>query len=228
MTQYNCYTGYMYFESREEAGQRLARQIADQYRYENCAVVALSDGAVLVGEQIAAELHCVLTMLLIEDIEVPGESLSFGGVSQSGNFTYNGMFSAGEIEEYTAEFHGYLDEKKREAFQKINKLLGDGGLIDRSLLLDRIVVLVADGLDNGASIDVAMDFLKPIRTQKVVVATPVASIPAVDKLHLSADEVHILDVKENFMGTNHYYSSNDIPSHEETIQKINQIVLNWR
>ena len=45
---------YMYFESREEAGQRLAAKLADQYRYENCAVVALSDGAVLVGEQIAA------------------------------------------------------------------------------------------------------------------------------------------------------------------------------
>jgi hypothetical protein len=43
-----------------------------------------------------------------------------------------------------------------------------------------------------------------------------------------ADELHILDVKENFMGTNHYYEQNDIPSHEETIAKINQIVLNWR
>lgn len=218
----------MYFESRAEAGMRLAEQLADKYRYENCAVVALSDGAVLVGEQIAAALHCVLTLLLIEDIEVPGESLSFGGVSESGGFTYNGMFSAGEIEEYTAEFHGYLDEKKREAFQKINQLLGEGGLIDKSMLLDRTVILVADGLDNGASIDVAMDFLKPVRTQRIVVATPTASIPAVDKLHMSADEIHILDVKENFMGVNHYYTDNTIPSHEETVAKINQIILNWR
>ena len=218
----------MYFESRAEAGMRLAEQLADKYRYENCAVVALSDGAVLVGEQIAAALHCVLTLLLIEDIEVPGESLSFRGVSESGGFTYNGMFSAGEIEEYTAEFHGYLDEKKREAFQKINQLLGEGGLIDKSMLLDRTVILVADGLDNGASIDVAMDFLKPVRTQRIVVATPTASIPAVDKLHMSADEIHILDVKENFMGVNHYYTDNTIPSHEETVAKINQIILNWR
>lgn len=218
----------MYFESRADAGWQLATRLADEYRYENCAVVALSDGAVLVGEQIASALHCVLTLLLIEDIEVPGESLSFGGVSQSGNFTYNGMFSAGEVEEYTAEFHGYLDEKKREAFQKINQLLGDGGLIDKSLLLDRVVILVADGIDNGAAIDVAMDFLKPIRTQKVVIATPTASVPAVDKLHMSADEIHILDVKENFMGIDHYYTDNSIPSHEETIEKINQIVLNWR
>ena len=218
----------MYFESRAEAGMKLAELLLERYRFENCAVVALTDGAVLVGEEIAAALHCVLTLLLIEDIEVPGESVSFGGVSETGGFTYNGMFSAGEIEEYTAEFHGYLDEKKREAFQKINRLLGEGGLIDKSMLLDRTVILVSDGLDNGASIDVAMDFLKPIRTLRVVVATPVASIPAVDKLHTSADEIHILDVKENFMGTNHYYADNTVPPHEETVAKINQIVLNWR
>lgn len=218
----------MYFESRADAGAKLATLLLDKYRYENCAVIALSDGAVLVGEQIAAALHCVLTMLLIEDIQVPGESMSFGGVSEDGGFTYNGMFSVGEIEEYTSEFHGYLDEKKREAFQEINRLLGDGGLIDKSLLLDRTIILVADGIDNGASIDVAMDFLKPVRTQRVVVATPVASVPAVDKLHISADEIHILDVKENYMGTNHYYADNTIPSHEDTIAKINQIVLNWQ
>lgn len=205
----------------------MAAELVEKYRYENCAVVALSDGAVQVGEQIASALHCILTMLLIEEIPVPGESMSFGGVSQNGGFTYNGMFSAGEIEEYTGEFHGYLEEQKREAFQRLNRLLGDGGIIDNEMLRDHTVILVADGLDDGAAIDVAMDFLKPIRINKLVVATPFATVPMVDKLHIVADELHILDVKENFMGTNHYYEQNDIPSHEETIAKINQIVLNW-
>jgi putative phosphoribosyl transferase len=217
----------MYFESRAQAGQILAAQLVEKYRYENCAVVALSDGAVEVGEQIAGALHCILTMLLVEDIQVPGENVSFGGVSQNGGFTYNGMFSAGEIEEYASEYHGYLEEQKREAFQRINKLLGDGGMIDSDMLRDHVVILVSDGLDNGASLDVAMDFLKPIRIKRLIVATPVATIPAVDKLHIVADELHVLDVKENFMGTNHYYEKNDIPSHEETIAKINEIVLNW-
>lgn len=218
----------MYFESRAQAGQLLAAELAATYRYEDCVVVALSDGAVQVGEQIAGALHCLLTMLLVEDIAVPGENQSFGGVSQNGSFTYNGMFSAGEIEEYTSEFHGYLDEQKREAFQRINRLLGDGGLIDNSMLRDRVVILVADGLDTGASLDVAIDFLKPIRVRRVIVATPLATIGAVDKLHIVSDEIHVLDVKENFMGVNHYYDQNDVPSHEETIAKINEIVLNWR
>lgn len=218
----------MYFESREEAGRLLAAELLEKYRYEDCAVVALSDGAVIVGEQIAKVLHCVLNMLLIEEIEVPGESLVFGGVSQSGSFTYNGMFSAGELEGYKSEYYGYFEEEKRKAFQKINRLLGDGGVIDNDLLRDRVVILVADGLDSGVSLDVAADFLKPIRVKKMVVVAPVSSVQAVDKLHVLADELHILDVKENYMGTDHYYDHNEIPSHEETIAKINQIVLNWR
>lgn len=206
----------------------LAAEIYERYRYENCAVIALSDGAVQVGEQIAAQLHCILTMLLIEDIAVPGEEVSFGGVAQDGGFTYNGMFSPGEIDEYTSEFHGYLEEQKREAFQKINRLLGDGGTIAVDLLREHVVFLVSDGLDDGASLDVAVDFLKPIRIQRLVVLSPTASVAAVDKLHMLADEIHVLDVKENFMGVDHYYEQNDIPSHEDTIAKINNIVLNWQ
>lgn len=217
----------MYFESRTQAGQMLAGLLYEKYRYENCAVLAVSDSSVLVAEQIAMQLHCYLAMLLIEDIEVPGQSLSFGAVSQSGNFTYNGMFSAGEINEYTSEFHGYLEEQKREKMQRINRLLGDGGTIDRDLLRDHIVFVVVDGIDEGAGIDVALDYLKPIRLAKLVIVTPVASISAVDKMHILADELHILDVKENFMGIDHYYDDNTIPSHDETVQKISQIILNW-
>jgi putative phosphoribosyl transferase len=218
----------MYFESRTDAGLKLAAQLFERYRYDNCAVVALSDGAVLVGEQIAATLHSILTMLIVESIEVPGESLEFGSVSQNGHFSFNSEFSQGEIDEYSSEYHGYLEEKKREAFQKINRLLGDGGLIDNDMLRDHTVILVADGIDSPVALDAAIEFLKPIRVQRLVIAAPVASIEAVNALHIVADELHILDVKPNFLGVDHYYDTNTIPTHEETVAKINQIILNWR
>lgn len=218
----------MYFKSREEAGQILGARLADAYRYDDCAVIALNDGAVLVGEQVATMLHSILTMLLIEEIEIPGESMSLGGVSDGGNFTYSSAFTSGEIEGYIGEYHGYLEEEKRKAFQKINRLIGDGGVIDRDLLQDRVIILVSDGLNSGISLDVAIDFLKPVRIKKLVIASPVAAVAAVDKLHVIADELHILDVKENYMGTDHYYDVNDIPSHEDAIKKINQIILNWQ
>lgn len=218
----------MYFESRVHAGQVLAAQLFEQYRYENCAVLALSDGGVIVGEQIAAQLHCVLTMLLVENIEIPGESLSFGGISQTGNFTYNSEFSQGEIDEYTSEFHGYLEDQKRQAFQRVNRLIGDGGMVDYSMLRDHTIILVSDGFSDSTVLDVALDFLKPIRIQRLVIAAPIASERAIDTLHVVADELHILDVKVNYFDTNHYYTDNQMPSHEETVDKINKIVLNWR
>lgn len=217
----------MYFESRAQAGYMLAEQLVERYRYENCVVVALSDGAVQVGEQIAGYLHCLLTLLVIENIQVPGEAVIFGGVAQNGAFTYNDAFSSGEIDEYTGEYHGYLEEQKREAMQRINRLLGEGGIIDTAMVRDRTVILVSDGMDDATVLDVAVDFLKPIRINKLVVATPIATVPVVDKLHMLADELHVLDVKENFLGVDHYYEVNDVPSHEETVAKINQIILNW-
>ncbi|QWQ31572.1 hypothetical protein KOY49_00945 [Candidatus Minimicrobia vallesae] len=99
-------------------------------------------------------------MLLSEGIEIPGESLSIGAMSQSGQFTYNSQFSDGEINEYTSEFHGYLEEKKREAHQKMNRLLGDGGIIDKDMLKRiRVVILASDGFGDDLSVlDVALEF----------------------------------------------------------------------
>ena len=223
-----CYTASMYFESRLAAGEKLAALLVEKYRYEDCAVIALSDGAVLVGEPIAAALHSMMTMLLIESTEIPGEGINIGGINQTGTFTYNGMLSAGEIEGFRQEYFGLFEEKKREGMMRINRLLGDGGLVNRDLLRGRNIILVSDGFHDAASLDVALDFLKPVNMQKLIVATPTASIGAVARLHVTADEMYILDVKSNFMGVDHYYDDNRVPSHEDTIQKINDIILHWQ
>jgi predicted phosphoribosyltransferase len=97
------------------------------------------------------------------------------------------------------------------------------------MLKDRLVILVSDGFgDDLSSLDVALDFLKSVRTERIIAVAPVASMAAIDRLHVAVDEMHILDVKGNFMGIDHYYDDNTVPSREDTIVKINQIVLNWR
>jgi putative phosphoribosyl transferase len=218
----------MYFHSRAEAGEQIARDLFDKYRYENVAVMALGDGGVAVGEPIAERLHCILTLLVSEKLDVPGEGDSFGAVSQTGEFTMNSDIAVGQMNEYMNEYHGMFEEQKRQAFQRINQLIGDGGVIDHDLLRDRTIILVSDGLNDVTTLDVALAFLKPVRIQRLVVVAPIASVQLVDKVHLIADELHILDVKSNYLSTDHYYDQNDLPTHEETIAKINRIVLNWR
>lgn len=217
----------MYFISRIEAGYKLAQELLATYRYENTIVLALSDGAVQVGQQIAAALHTPITMLLMSDIDIPGESLSFGTLNQSGRFTYNGKFSAGEIEEYYSEFHGYLEDQKREKMAYMNQLLGAGGIVEESMLREHNVIVVSDGLSSGASLDAVADFVKPLNVKRLIIAAPIASVEAVDRAHIVGDELHILAVTDNYLATDHYYDVNDVPSHEATIAILNEIVLNW-
>lgn len=217
----------MYFKNRSEAGKQLADKL-DKYRYENTAVVALSDGGVIVAAEIATRLHCVLTMLLTEEIKLPGETDSVAVINQEGGFTYNNMFSTGQLEEFAGEYHSYLEQEKREKLHAINQLLGDGGLIRPDLLYRHNVILVSDGLNSGISLDAAQQFLKPIKVEKLIVVTPLASVPAVDRMHLLADEIVCLSVVENYMNTDHYYEDNTLPSHEELVKIIEKIVLNWK
>ena len=217
----------MYFKDRNHAGQQLAQKLKD-YRYENTAVVALSDGGVIVGAEIAKALHCVLTMLLTEEIKLPGEPNAVAVVNQDGGFTYNKMFSAGQLEGFASEYHTYMEQEKERKFHAINRLLGDGGLIRRDLLYGRNVILVSDGLHDGLSLDAAMDFLKPIRLEKVIIATPLASVQAVDRMHILADEIACLSVVPDMMSIGHYYENNTMPSHEELVKVIETIVLNWQ
>ena len=220
----------MYFKSRVEAGQLLAKQIVPRYKGQDCAVIALNDGGVMIGAQIALELHCVLTMLLAEAIQLPREDAAVGGISQDGSFSFNQKYSPGEIEEFQAEYYHFIEQEKMSKMQEMQRQMGKGGhgLIRRSLLQNRNVIVVTDGLLDGFALDIALSYLKPIRIKKLIVATPLASVPAVDRMHVLADDIFCLSVLEDYMNTDHYYETNDVPPHERVVKTIEQIVTHWK
>lgn len=219
----------MYFKSRVEAGQLLAKQIVERYKGQDCAVVALNDGGVMVGAQIALEMHCVLTMLLTEAINLPREDAAVGGISQDGSFTFNRKYSQGELDEFTAEYYHFIEQEKMNKMQEMHRRLGhDNVLIKRSLLKERNVILVTDGMLDGFSLDVALSYLKPIHTKKIIVATPLASVPAVDRMHVLADDIFCLSVLEDYMETDHYYDTADVPPHDKVVKTVEQIVAHWK
>lgn len=206
----------------------LAEQIVKKYAGEKCAVIGLSDGSVMVGAQIAIKLHAVLCMLLVQPIELPREGVPIGGISEDGSFAYNGLYSPGEIEELLAEYRGYIEEEKESRLSEIHRLLGAGGLIRKDLLEEKVVILVSDGLSSGFSLDVAAEFLKPVRIKKLVVATPLASVPAVDRMHVLADDIYCLTVVADYITTDHYYDTRDVPSHDMIVKTIEEIMQRWR
>jgi putative phosphoribosyl transferase len=218
----------MYFSSRMQAGRMLANQLKPKYRYENCAVVALNNGGVMVGAQIASELHCILMMLLSEEIKLPQEPVPLAAITQDGSFSFNERYQPSEIEEMMMEYHSVVEQEKVVQMDKINKLIGDGGLMRRELLKGHNVILVADGLQNGFMLDLAIAYLKPMAIDSVVVAVPLASVEAVDRMHVLADDIYCLSVVSDYISTDHYYDKNDVPDEATVIKTIGQIILNWK
>lgn len=216
-----------YFASRMQAGRMLATRIKKKYGDEPCAVVAMSDGGVMVGVQIAVELQCVLTMLLVDEIQLPRELVSIAGISQDGTFTYNHNYAESEIQELVTEFHGVIEQEKLEKLHRMHALMGGEELINRDLLRHKNVILVSDGIANSFQLDLAMDYLKPIAMKKLIVATPMATTNAVDRMHIMADDIICLSVPENFMDVDHYYDTQDVPSHDVVIKSVAQVVKNW-
>lgn len=216
----------MYFRNRAEAGRKLYKELA-HYEGKQVAVVALSPGAVIIGAQVAMKLHADLVLLLTENIFLPGETDPIAALTSGGTFTYNNMFSPGQIEEYVSEYHHFIEEKRIEKMHQLNRMVGSDGEISKDKLRDHIVIVVSDGLSSGFSLDIAASYLKTVAIKRLVVATPFASVPAVDRMHLFADEIVCLSVVANYLHTNHYYDDNTIPNMDHLLELIRNITVHW-
>lgn len=201
----------------------LAAQLTDKYRHKNCVVMALGDGGAIVGAQIATQLHCVLTLLMSAEIKLPREPQPIAGITADGSVAYNHNYSDGEIDELASEYHGLIESEKLTQMYNMNHLVGTDGAIKRELLSGHNVIIVSDGLKTGFEIDLAKQFLKPIDTEKLIVATPLASVQAVDRMHVLADDLCCLSVIAEYMDTDHYYDINDVPDHAAVLKIIKQI-----
>lgn len=208
----------------------LANRLVEKYRYQNCAVMALNDGGVIVGAQIAQQLHCSLTMLPNVEALLRREADAdiVTGITDSGLLAFNRPYESGEIDELVAEHRTVIEEEKLRQIHDFNFLLGDGGTLSKSLLAHHNVIVVADGLQDGLSVDLAYEFLKPVSVEKLVIAVPLASLEAVDRMHVIADDLYCLTVVENYVDTDHYYDKHDVPDHKTVVETIEQIILKWQ
>jgi putative phosphoribosyl transferase len=215
-----------YFSDRAHAGREIAAALV-KYKAENTAVIALSEGAILVAEQIAKAVNGTLCMLVTDDVYIPGESTPLATMTSTGTYTYNQSYSTGQIEEFVNEYRGLIEEQRMRSFHKINRIVGKDGEVDMRLLKRHVVILVSDGLMSGTSLDVAADFLKPITLQRLIVATPMASVQAVDRMHILADEIQCLNVLDSFISVDHYYEDNTLPDHDGVLQIMKNVVFAW-
>lgn len=208
----------MYFKDRPSAGRLLADRLAG-YAKEPCAVLSLSPGGIIVGAQIAMRLHCHLMLLHSEKIVLPGEHDAIGSLTSS-TFSYDSKLSESEINYMNGEFRNIIDAERMTKQHKLNRLITAETKITPNDLRDKIVVVVSDALTDTMALDVLEDFIKPIRIKRLIIAVPVTNVRVLDKLHLLADELVILDVREDIISVNHQYDENTIPDYDGLVKII--------
>lgn len=205
-----------YFRDRSQAGIELAKRL-EHYRDRFGAIISLSQGGVLVAKEIAENLRLPIGMLAVREIRLPWENAPvIGSVDMSGEFTVNPQLDINTVNDYEAEYRNQIDQERIKISHEIN-LMHAAHVMSRNNLRDRIIIIVSDGLASELPIFEALNYLKPVRTPRTVVALPVATIDVVDFLHINVDEIHCLDVKTDYVSTDHYYEDNQIPSYEEIL-----------
>lgn len=213
------------FISRTEAGSQIA-SLLKNIDSENTAIIALSRGAVVIAEQIAKSLHSSVYIFAVDDEDLKSTK-SFSALSSHPVFSYNTAYPLGEVEDDSLAVDFFTDVSHMNVYQKLNKVVGVHGHISKNLLKRHTIILVSDGLNNALSLKIAVEFLKPVNTNKLILATPTASLDAIDKMHILVDQIFCLQTFQNYVSTNHYYQINQIPDDKTVVEKLKNIVLNW-
>lgn len=216
----------MYYKSRADAGRILADKLG-RYRSQHIVVVSLGLGSSIVAAQIAMRLHANMALYVVKDINIPGETNALAGMGSGDIFTFNDYYSSGQLEEMQSEYHGMIEQQRLQRSHEMHALLGHGGEIDKNLLRHRTIILTSDGMSNAFALSVASDFLKSVAIKRLIIATPIATIQAVDRMHLIGDEICCLSVAENFFGVDHYYEDNIRPDIPGVIKIMRNISINW-
>jgi putative phosphoribosyl transferase len=173
------------FENRADAGRQLADKLA-HLRGQPVVVLALPRGGLAVGHEVARALGAPLDVLNVRKLGVPWqEELAFGAIASGGVRVFNDevVASAGlseaDIEAVTARQQAELDRRERQY---------RGGR-PATVLKDKTVVLVDDGIATGATVRAAIDVIRAQHPAKLVLAAPVAPATVAAQLEPQVDEL---------------------------------------
>jgi predicted phosphoribosyltransferase len=174
------------FKDRDEAGERLAKELARYAGRADAIVLGLPRGGVVVAFAVSEALRLTLDVLVVRKIGVPGnEELAMGAIASGGVRVLNRQvirwlgIPDSIVEDVAAREMRELERRER-VFR------GDRSPVD---VHGKVVLLVDDGIATGATMLAAVSALRVMNPGRVVAAVPVAPPDACARLEKEADEL---------------------------------------
>ena len=178
----------MMFKDRVDAAQKLAKKL-EWIKNKHPVILSIPRGGVVTGDVIAKTLGLSLDIVVSRKIGAPyNPELAIGAVAHDGSF-----FPNSDLINMLGISKEYIDEKISEQLEEIRRrLLKFRGRIDYDLK-DKTVVLVDDGIATGATVFVALEWIKRQKPKEIVVAVPVGPRETIEKLSKLATVVVLYD-----------------------------------
>jgi predicted phosphoribosyltransferase len=203
----------MKFASREAAGQRLGDYLKEEGVHADW-VMGLPRGGVVVAAGVAQVLQLPLEVLVVRKIGHPWHrEFAIGALAEDGVVLVDESVIA-KNPLIRMELNEIIEEE-RQRLQDYKAKFHRNGPPDLS---DKTVLLVDDGLATGATAEAAVLSLRKQRAQSIIVAAPVASTNAVDRLLRVADDVRALLVDPEFDAVGRYYETFSQTTDEEVME----------
>ncbi len=190
----------MIFSSREEAGQKLGVHLAE-LGVQPDVVLGLPRGGVIVAAQVALILQRPLGVLVVRKLGHPRHrEFAVGALAEDGII----LLDQKAMEE-TQVSRVDLNEIIAEETRRLSDYQAKFHRAESPALSGKTVLIIDDGLATGATAEAALMSAKSRKALKVLVAVPVASTGAVDRLKAVSDGVIALSVDPNFSAVGQYY-----------------------
>jgi len=202
----------MRFASREDAGRQLGQHLQKQGA-ELDLVLGLPRGGVVVAAEVARLLNRPLDALIVRKIGHPWHREFAVGALAEPDVVVLDEGSVGK----NPVVRFQLDEVIKEETERLHEYRSRFHTAMAPVLEGKTVLLVDDGLATGATAEAAVLSAKQQKARRIVVATPVASIGAVERLTPVADDVVALVVDPDFGAVGQYYVEFEETTDEEVL-----------
>ena len=200
------------FASREDAGRKLGHYLLEQDIRPDI-VLGLPRGGVVVAAEVANILQVPLDVLIVRKIGHPlHREFAVGALAEPDVVLLDDAV-IGHNPIIRMQLKQVITEEQ-ERLQRYGETFHRNGLPN---LTNKTVLLVDDGLATGATTEAAVEAVRRKDARLVIVAAPVASTNAVERLSRLADDVRILIVDPDFDAVGRYYESFSQTSDEEVL-----------
>ena len=173
------------FENRYDAGRQLAAKLSE-YRKQPVIILAIPNGGIPVGLQVALALNADLDLVISRKIPIPlRPEGGFGAVADDGTTILNQEVL--KRIELTEKQINYQISKVRNDIQQRSLLYRGSKPI--SIVKDKIAIVIDDGLASGYTMIAAIESVRCRQPKHIIAAVPAASAAAVKQVEKTADRV---------------------------------------